>query len=86
MHQYSPDWFLEVLKVSTFPEDTVLPSLIQVILAGGFPVALQWNVTEAPSMMVLSLGADIMVGGTGTNRFIRKMIEVNILVFLYAWI
>ena len=49
-------------------------------------MALQWNVTEAPSMMVLSLGADIMVGGTGTNRFIRKMIEVNILVFLYAWI
>ena len=35
-------------------------------------MALQLKVTEAPSMMVLSLGADIMVGGTGTNRFIRK--------------
>ena len=44
-------------------------------------MALQWNVTEAPSIMVSSLGADIMVGGTGTNRFMRKMIEVSILVF-----
>ena len=44
-------------------------------------MTLQWNVTEAPSIMVSSLGADIMVGGTGTNRFMRKMIEVSILVF-----
>ena len=36
-------------------------------------MALQWNVTETPSIMVLSLGADIMVGGTGTNRFIREI-------------
>ena len=51
-----------------FPDPTVFPSLIHVIFGVGFPMAVQWNVTVAPSMMVWSAGVFFKLGGTAKKE------------------
>ena len=53
---------------------TVFPSLVHVIFGVGFPVALQWNITVAPSVMVLSLGLEIKLGASVINSI---RVELN---------
>ena len=67
-HQYSPDWFLDVLRLSEFPVPTVFPSLSHTIVGTGLPMALQWNVAVAASITVWSVGLTVQLGGSNWNR------------------
>lgn len=69
-HQYFPESFLFTSKLSVSPLATVFPSLVHVIFGVGFPMALQWNVAVAPSMMVWSIGSVVSVGETADNRLV----------------
>ena len=65
-HQYSPESFLLAVNLNVFPEVTVFPSLIHVILGVGFPVVVQWNVVSSPSFTVWSDGTVVKLGETAT--------------------
>jgi len=59
--------------VSSVP--TVSPSLVQVILGGGFPIAEQRNVTTTPSMRVWSAGLAVKRGATAKRKIEKNFKE-----------
>ena len=66
-HQYFPERFLLVSKLSGSPLPTVFPSLIHVILGVGFPMAAQWNIVSSSSLTVWLIGIVVKLGGTETK-------------------
>ena len=74
-HQYFPDWFLFVLKLSVSPDPTVFPFTLHVIFGIGLPVAVQWNDAVAPSMMVWSTGVVTKLDETAIERIVGSFIS-----------
>ena len=72
-HQYLPEWFLLVSRLSGFPLPTVFPSLIHVICGAGFPVAAQWNIVWSSSLTVWLIGTVIKLGGTEIKDAFRNI-------------
>lgn len=70
--KYSPESFLRALNLKVFPEASIFPSFVQVILGVGFPLAAQWNITSSPSMTVWSDGSVVKPDET-------KMVKRNTL-------
>ena len=70
--KYSPESFLRALNLKVFPEASIFPSFVQVILGIGFPLAAQWNITSSPSMTVWSDGSVVKPDET-------KMVKRNTL-------
>ena len=62
-----------------FPVTTVFPSFIHRYLAVGLPVALQWNVATAPSVIVTLDGIVNKLGASKTDQ-IKGLVKVRICV------
>ena len=90
VHLYSPSFSLVTLFKFSFgvDESTSLPppTLVQVMLGWGFPVALQNRTVLFPSNKVTSAGATSTVGGSeGRNRTsypVRQRYHVHFLFVL----
>jgi len=72
-HQYFPDLLLKASKLRVSFVPTVFPSLVHVIFGAGLPVALQWNVTVEPSMIVTSCGLELKFGATAKDKLNFKI-------------
>jgi len=80
-HQYFPESFLLVSKLSVSPVTTVFPSLIHFIVGVGFPVASQWKVVWSPSTTVLLAGLVIKLGETMAGKEI--LVKNNLAKYLF---
>ena len=75
-HQYFPESFFLVSKLSVSPVTTVFPSLIHFIVGVGFPVASQWNIAWSASITVLLAGLVIKLGETTIEKYI--LVKINL--------
>ena len=85
VHQYFPESFLLVSKVSVSPVPTVIPSLIHFMFGIGLPFTVQWKVLLSPSFTVWSTGVFMKLGGTATNYNWLKYQAPCIIHYLQKW-